>query len=52
MAYDAARALSMIIVRASGYRPRTVGAHYNTFLALEAADLHLRPCRPISMAAG
>jgi hypothetical protein len=38
MAYDAARTLSLIIVRASGYRPRTVGAHYNTFLALEAAD--------------
>jgi hypothetical protein len=38
MAYDAARTLSLIIVRASGYRPRTVGAHYSTFLALEAAD--------------
>jgi hypothetical protein len=38
MAYDAARTLSLIIVRASGYRPRTVGGHYNTFLALEAAD--------------
>jgi len=25
-------------VRAAGYRPRSVGAHYNTFLALEAAD--------------
>src|ERR1700731_3324619 len=39
MAYDAARTLSLLIVRAAGYRPRTVGAHYNTFLALEAADL-------------
>ena len=38
MAYDAARTLSLIIVRASGYRPRAVGGHYNTFLALEAAD--------------
>ena len=38
MAYDAARTLSLIVVRASGYRPRSVGAHYNTFLALEAAD--------------
>lgn len=38
MAYDAARTLSLLIVRASGYRPRTVGGHYNTFLALEAAD--------------
>src|SRR5580704_11916309 len=38
MAYDAARTLSLLVVRASGYRPRTIGAHYNTFLALEAAD--------------
>jgi hypothetical protein len=38
MAYDAARTLSLIIVRAEGYRPRAVGGHYNTFLALEAAD--------------
>jgi len=38
MAYDAARTLSLIIVRASGYRPRTVGAHYNTFRALEIAE--------------
>lgn len=38
MAYDAARTLSLMIVRAAGYRPRTVGGHYNTFLALEAAD--------------
>ena len=38
MAYDAARTLSLLVVRASGYRPRSVGAHYNTFLALEAAD--------------
>ena len=27
-----------MIVRASGYRPRAVGGHYNTFLALEAAE--------------
>lgn len=38
MAYDAARTLSLSIVRAAGYRPRSVGGHYNTFLALEAAD--------------
>jgi hypothetical protein len=38
MAYDAARTLSLILVRAAGYRPRTAGGHYNTFLALEAAD--------------
>lgn len=37
MAYDAARTLSLMIVRAAGYRPRSVGGHYNTFLALEAA---------------
>jgi hypothetical protein len=38
MAYDAARTLSLIIVRAAGYRPRAVGGHYNTFVALEMAD--------------
>src|SRR5438445_8978833 len=38
MAYDAARTLALIIVRAAGYRPRSVGGHYNTFLALEAAN--------------
>src|SRR6202022_2632499 len=38
MTYDAARTLSPMIVRASGYRPKTAGGHYNTFLALEAAD--------------
>jgi hypothetical protein len=38
MAYDAARTLSLLVVRASGYRPRSAGAHYNTFLALEASD--------------
>jgi hypothetical protein len=38
MAYDAARTLSLILVRASGFRPRSVGAHYNTFLALQTAD--------------
>ncbi len=27
-----------MIVPASGYRPRAAGGHYNTFLALEAAD--------------
>jgi hypothetical protein len=38
LAYDAARTLSLMVVRASGYRPKSVGSHYNTFLALEAAD--------------
>jgi hypothetical protein len=38
MAYDAARTLSLLVVRAAGYRPRAAGGHYNTFLALEAAD--------------
>ena len=38
MAYDAARTLSLMVVRAEGFRPRSVGGHYNTFLALEAAD--------------
>jgi hypothetical protein len=37
--YNAARTLSTIVVRASGYRVRSQGGgHYNTFLALEAAD--------------
>jgi len=38
MAYDAARTLSLMIVRAAGYRPRSAAGHYNTFLALQAAD--------------
>ncbi len=38
LAYDAARTLSLIVVRSEGYRPRSVGAHYNTFLALGTAD--------------
>jgi hypothetical protein len=38
MPYDAAQTLSLIIVRAAGYRPRSVGAHYNTFAALEVTD--------------
>ena len=38
LAYDAARTLSLMIVRAEGYRPRTVGGHSNTFIALETAD--------------
>ena len=38
-AYEAARALSTMVVRAAGYRVRSHGGgHYNTFLALEAAD--------------
>ena len=38
LAYDAARSLALMIVRAEGYRPRSVGGHYNTFLALGEAD--------------
>lgn len=38
LAYDAARTLSLIVVRAAGYRPRMIGGHYNTFVALETAD--------------
>lgn len=39
LAYDAARTLSLMIVRASGYRPKHSGGyHANTFLALEVAD--------------
>jgi hypothetical protein len=38
LAYDAARTLSLMIVRAEGYRPRSIGGHFNTFVALEAAD--------------
>ena len=37
-AYSAARTLSSVVVRASGYRVKQPGAHYTTFLALEAAD--------------
>ncbi|MCE0522228.1 MAG: hypothetical protein LV480_04885 [Methylacidiphilales bacterium] len=38
MAYDAARTLSLILVRSEGYRPKSGGGHYNTFLALHEAD--------------
>jgi hypothetical protein len=38
LAYDAARTLSLMVVRAAGYRPRSVAGHYNTFLALGEAD--------------
>jgi hypothetical protein len=38
MAYDAARTLSLILVRSEGYRPKSVGGHYNTFLALQEVD--------------
>lgn len=37
--YNAARTLATIVVRAAGYRVKSHGGgHYNTFLALEAAD--------------
>jgi hypothetical protein len=29
MGYDAARTLSLMIVRSSGYRPKAAGGHYN-----------------------
>src|SRR4051812_2669602 len=35
--YDAARTLSLMIVRACGYRPKRAGYHYYTFQALAAA---------------
>jgi hypothetical protein len=38
IAYDAARTLSLMIVRAEGYRPKRFGGHYNTFAGLAAAD--------------
>jgi hypothetical protein len=38
MAYDAARTLSLILVRSEGYRPKSLGGHYNTFLALHEVD--------------
>jgi hypothetical protein len=38
LAYDAARTLALMIARAAGYRPSKAGGHYNTFLALDAAD--------------
>src|SRR5207247_1850792 len=38
-AYEAARALATMVIRAAGYRVRAHGGgHYNTFLALEASD--------------
>jgi len=38
LAHDAARTASLIVVRAEGYRPRSVGGHSNTSLALGEAD--------------
>jgi hypothetical protein len=44
MAYDAARNLSVMLVRAEGYRPRTsMGGHYHTFLALKEVDPAFAP---------
>jgi hypothetical protein len=38
-AYDAARALAIIVVKASGYRVKVEGGgHYNTFRALQAVS--------------
>jgi hypothetical protein len=36
LAYDAARTLAVIAIRASGYRVKQPAAHYNTFIALRA----------------
>jgi hypothetical protein len=38
IAYDAARTLALMIVRAAGYRPKRFGGHYNTFEGMKAAD--------------
>ena len=38
VAYDAARTLALMIVRAEGYRPKKFGGHFNTFAGLQAAD--------------
>ena len=38
IAYDAARTLALMVVRAAGYRPKKFGGHYNTFEGLSAAD--------------
>ena len=38
IAYDAAQILAPIVARAAGYLPRSAGAHFHTFAALEAAD--------------
>jgi hypothetical protein len=37
-AYDAVRSLSVMLVRAAGYRPKKFGGHHNTFLALGEVD--------------
>ena len=38
MAYNTARTLAIVVIRAAGYRVKpTGGAHYNTFLALPLA---------------
>lgn len=42
MAYDAARSLSKMLVRASGYRPASIGGHYNIFRALAEVDTAFR----------
>jgi hypothetical protein len=37
-AYDAVRNLSVMMIRAAGYRPKKFGGHHNTFLALAEVD--------------
>ena len=38
IAYDAARIMALMLVRASGYRPRKAAFHFNTFKGLAAVD--------------
>jgi hypothetical protein len=51
MAYDAARTLSLMIVRSSDYRPKAAGGHYNTFLRSKQRTGSSPSSRLISMAA-
>ena len=51
MAYDAARTLSLIVVRAAGYRPRAVGGHYTPSSPWRPPIPPLPRCPPTSTAA-
>lgn len=51
MAYDAARTLSLLIVRAAGYRPLRSAGTVTRFWRWKRLIRPLRPCPPISMAA-
>ena len=52
MAYDAARTLSLILVRSEGYRPKSLGGHYTRFWPCKRPIGPLRRYRPILMSAG